>query len=96
VVRVLDIKEAGDVWVVDLSIYEGVYRLDRYPVRVEGVPLPPADLPEADRRRVMGEFVTDAVMRHMRRGSLPPRGTRLDGAAVWAVPDAGAAPGPLQ
>ena len=82
-VRVVSTQGAGDVWHVELSIQEGVYHIEQYRVRVEGVPLAPADLSPDERERVMSEFVTVEVQRHMRRGSLPPRGTRLDGSAVW-------------
>lgn len=70
---------------VDLSIYDGVYRLDRYPVQVEDVPLPPEGWTVEQQQQHMQQFVTESVTRHMRRGSLPPRGTRLDGKRVWAA-----------
>ncbi|MCL8208803.1 MAG: hypothetical protein K6V97_12140 [Actinomycetia bacterium] len=82
-VEVRTIVERGDAWEIELAIREGVYRLDRYPVRVEEVPAPPAGWDEAAQKRQIAAFVVDRVARHMRRGSLPPRGTRLDGSAVW-------------
>jgi hypothetical protein len=82
-VKVVSITALGELWRVDLFVHDGVYRLDRYPVTVEHVPLPPADLSAEQRDRVLGDFVLQAVSAHMRRGSLPPRGTRLDGREVW-------------
>jgi AcrR family transcriptional regulator len=82
-VDVVKVTQRGDAWEVDLKIREGVYRLDQYPVRVENVPLPPTDLAPAEQERRMAAFVVQQVTQHMRRGSLPPRGTRLDGSTVW-------------
>jgi hypothetical protein len=82
-VKVISTTALGELWRVDLFVHDGVYRLDRYPVTVEHVPLPPADLSPEQREAVLGEFVLKAVSAHMRRGSLPPRGTRLDGREVW-------------
>lgn len=95
-VKVVKMTPAGESWQVELSVYDGVYQMDRYPVRVEHVPLAPAALDSAAQEARMRQFVLIQVMRHMRRGSLPPRGTRLDGRPVWrwepaegspAVPD---------
>lgn len=83
-VEVRTIIERGDAWEVELAIREGVYRLDRYPVRVEDVPAAPAGWDDRARERHVAAFVVDQVSRHMRRGSLPPRGTRLDGSGVWS------------
>ncbi len=82
-VKVATMTPMGESWQVELSVYDGVYQMDRYPVRVEHVPLPPAGWDEAAREEHMGRYVLTHVLRHMRRGSLPPRGTRLDGRAVW-------------
>lgn len=82
-VEVREIQPQGETWAVDLKVFDGVYRLDRYPVRVEDVPLPPEGLSEDRQRELMGRFVVKRVTHHMRRGSLPPRGTRLDGGQVW-------------
>ena len=83
-VEVRQVVERGDAWEVELAIREGVYRVDRYPVRVEEVPRAPADWDEAAQKQHVAAFVVDHVVRHMRRGSLPPRGTRLDGSAMWS------------
>lgn len=82
-VKVVKMTPMGESWQVELSVYDGVYQMDRYPVKVEHVPLPPAALDGAAREDHMGRYVLTHVMRHMRRGSLPPRGTRLDGREVW-------------
>jgi hypothetical protein len=82
-VKVAKTTPSGDTWLVELQVYDGVYRMDRYPVRVEHVPLPPEGASPDEQSQRMGEFVLTTVQRHMRRGSLPPRGTRLDGREVW-------------
>lgn len=84
-IEVKGLRAAGEVWMVDLSIHEGVYRIDRYPVRVDNVPLAPEGWTLEQQQRHMQQFVTESVTRHMRRGSLPPRGTRLDGKDVWTA-----------
>ncbi len=81
--KVVKMTPEGENWEVELSVYDGVYQMDRYPVRVERVPLAPDGLDAAAQHDRMTQFVLTEVMRHMRRGSLPPRGTRLDGRAVW-------------
>jgi hypothetical protein len=86
-VEVVRITAEGDAFEAELKIREGVYRLDAYTVRVERVPLPPAGLQAEEQRRRMVRFVERQITRHLRRGSLPPRATRLDGSAVWEVDD---------
>lgn len=93
--KVVKTTPAGESWQVELSVYDGVYRMDRYPVRVEHVPLAPDALDVAGQEARMQQFVVAQVMRHMRRGSLPPRGTRLDGRAVWTWGAADGATAPV-
>lgn len=82
-VELLSLEQREDAWEATLRIREGVYRLDRYPVIIEHVPTPPPDWDAARQREHLAAYVREAVTRHFRRGSLPPRGTRLDGSAVW-------------
>jgi hypothetical protein len=78
VIRVQQVSRDGEHWLVTLRVEDGVYRLPSYPVRVERVPRPPEHMePEAVEDRI-GAFVVSRVEHHMRNGSLPPRGTRLD------------------
>jgi hypothetical protein len=92
-VELVALEQRGDAWEATLRIREGVYRLDRYPVIIEHVPAPPPDWDAQRQRERLAAFVQEAVTRHFRRGSLPPRGTRLDGSAIWehasAVSNAG-------
>ncbi len=77
-IAVQSIREDEGQWTVVLKVEEGVYRLPAYPVRVENVPRPPEGwTPEAVSERI-GRYVQERVTIHMREGSLPPRGTRLD------------------
>jgi hypothetical protein len=92
VVEITELKAQGDIWEATLKVREGVYRLDRYAVRVEGVPLPPAGMDEAAQEERVRAFVLARMTRHMRRGSLPPRATRLDGSTVWETPVADPVP----
>jgi hypothetical protein len=68
----------GEHWLVTLRVDDGVYRLDSYPVRVERVPRVPDSMAEDEVKTRIGTFVVARVEQHMRNGSLPPRGTRLD------------------
>jgi hypothetical protein len=79
VIRVNQVRQEGEHWLVTLQVHEGVYRLPSYPVRVENVPRPPVEMAEETVKICIGEFVVSRVEQHMREGSLPPRGTRLDG-----------------
>lgn len=77
-IRVNQVRQEGEHWLVTLQVHDGVYRLPAYPVRVEHVPRPPAEMAEEAVKTCIGEFVVSRVEQHMRNGSLPPRGTRLD------------------
>lgn len=92
-VKVVKSTPAGESWQVELSVHGGVYQMDSYPVRVEHVPLAPDTWDSAAQDARMQQFVLAQVARHMRRGSLPPRGTRLDGREVWTWEPAEAAGG---
>jgi hypothetical protein len=46
---------------------------------VENVPRPPENLSADEVADLVGRYVLERVTTHMREGSLPPRGTRLDG-----------------
>ena len=82
-VKVVKITPGGESWQMELSVYGGVYQMDSYTVRVEHVPLAPDVWDSAAQDARMQQFVLAQVARHMRRGSLPPRGMRLDGREVW-------------
>ncbi|AUW94454.1 MAG: hypothetical protein C7B44_05890 [Sulfobacillus thermosulfidooxidans] len=82
-VEVLALKAQNDYWTVELSVFEGVYRKERYVVRVVDVPKAPSSLSDQDQETRMKEFVLDQVKRHMRRGSLPPTGMQVEGVHVW-------------
>ena len=77
-IQVTRVRPQGEHWLVTLRVNEGVYRLADYPVRVECVPRPPAGMTEEAVKARIGAFVVERVEHHMRNGSLPPRGTRLD------------------
>jgi hypothetical protein len=78
VIRVNEVTRQGEHWLVTLRVDDGVYRLASYPVRVERVPRAPDDMTEDEVKTRIGMFVLGRVEHHMRNGSLPPRGTRLD------------------
>lgn len=82
-VTVNAISETATEWMVDLRVYEGVYRKDHYPVRVVEVPSPPARRSAELLERQMAEYVVTHVRLHMKSGSLPPKGMQLNGDEVW-------------
>jgi hypothetical protein len=79
VIRVKQVRQDEEHWTVQLQVEDGVYRLPAYPVRVENVPRPPENLSVDEVADLVGRYVLERVTTHMREGSLPPRGTRLDG-----------------
>ena len=79
------ISETEEKWLVDLRVYEGVYRKDHYPVRVVDVPSPPIGQPADRLERQMADFVLNRARLHMQSGSLPPKGMQLNGHEVWSV-----------
>lgn len=82
-ISVEEVKGEGDRWTLWLSVREGVYRLDRYPVRLIRVEYPPAGLSEADQRRIVSEWTLRQVRQHMRSGALPPTGMLLTADDLW-------------
>ncbi|HBQ94627.1 MAG: hypothetical protein M1294_05125 [Firmicutes bacterium] len=82
-VQILSVVQQGELWVITLKVYEGVYRKDAYTVRVVDTPLPPAEMDHETQENIMKTFVLGQVTKHMRRGSLPPTGMQIDGRNVW-------------
>lgn len=82
-VTVNAISETAEQWLVDLRVYEGVYRKDHYPVRIVEVPAPPANRSPAYLEQQMAEYVLTRARLHMKSGSLPPKGMQLNGNEVW-------------
>lgn len=85
-ISVNSIAESATEWRVDLRVYEGVYRLDHYPVRVVEVPAPPAGREPEVLEQQMARFVLKKARLHMQSGALPPKGMQLKGHAVWETP----------
>lgn len=92
-VTVNAISETETEWLVDLRVYEGVYRKDHYPVRVVDVPSPPAERTPELLERQMAEYVLTRARLHMKSGSLPPKGMQVNGHEVWRteIPELSAA-----
>lgn len=70
-------------WLVDVQVYEGVYRKEHYPVRVVDVPLAPPQWDLAQQEEQMQRFVLDQLYEHMRSGALSPKGAQIHGEQVW-------------
>ncbi len=82
-IEVLAVGTYEDHWTVEMRVFEGVYRKERYVARVVDVPKAPAGLSADEQQARMKDFVLDQVQRHMRRGSLPPTGMQIDGQQAW-------------
>ncbi len=82
-IEILEVETGDEAWRVDLKVYEGVYKKDRYAVRVVDIPRPPAEWTLDQQKAAMTDYVRHEVTQHMRRGSLPPTGMQLDGQKVW-------------
>lgn len=82
-IDVIEIEPGDEAWRVDLKVYEGVYKKDRYSVRVVDIPRPPVDWTLDQQKNAVMGYVRHEVTQHMRRGSLPPTGMQLDGEKVW-------------
>ncbi|MDA8194552.1 MAG: hypothetical protein M0Z53_11245 [Thermaerobacter sp.] len=78
------VKQQAESFELDLRIYEGVYENAHYRVRVVDVPVAPTGFSPAERDAAIAQFAVDKVMKHMRRGALPPRGVQLSGEEVWS------------
>jgi len=87
-VVVNQVTQEGEIWMADLSIHYGVYRREHYPVRLVDVPRAPEGWTEDRQRQRIAQFVTEQVMTHMRKGSLPPRGVQIHAPALWQDPSA--------
>jgi hypothetical protein len=82
-ITVVETQSEGDRWMVYLAVAEGVYRWDRYPVRLTRVAAPPAGLSEAEQREIVSQWTVQHVRRHMRSGALPPTGMLLTATDIW-------------
>ncbi len=86
-IDILGIEPGEEAWHVDLRVFEGVYRKERYTVRIVDVPRAPDGWSLDRQKEVVGEHVSYEVTQHMRRGSLPPTGMQIDGEELWNVRD---------
>ncbi len=87
-VSVNAVSESGERWLVDLRVYEGVYRKNHYPVRVVEVPAPPPHENRQELEHKMAEFALTEVRLHMQSGSLPPKGMQVNGHRAWQMDSA--------
>jgi hypothetical protein len=82
-IQVNHVEQADDMWLCDLSVRFGVYAREHYPVRLVEVPTPPPGMDLDAQKQRIADFVVQEVLRHMRRGSLPPKGVQIRAERVW-------------
>ena len=88
-VRVNAIMQEEELWLADMTIRFGVYSKAHYPVRLVDVPRAPVNMSREDQTKLLSAFIMHDVIRHMKKGSLPPKGVQISGEHVWDFePDA--------
>ena len=84
-VKVRSVSWNNEAWEICFEIYEGVYRLDNYPVRI-------THLGESERDGVEGDLAviaTGLLRRHMRRGAVPPHAMTINWSRVVRLSQGG-------
>ena len=69
-IQVDSIEWANDAWEVRSHIYEGIYQLPDYPVRITHL----AYTDDVGVQSALKRLVRGLLERHMRRGAIPPHG----------------------